>query len=187
MAELTPQQDLMKWFDAHGGFLDPSIVLAISEESGQHFRAVESFDTPASEERRICKCPFSLTLSHLNLISSPPAGIHACSNGSICTKLVGNIPTAAVSYFFLVEQRLKGAESFWEPYIAALPKEAKMNTPLWFQEDDLQWLLGTTIHASGTDPNKSGLELRRGMWMDQWQRGVELLEQASEDTKGFTW
>jgi hypothetical protein len=184
-----PQQHVLDWFVTHGGSVHPHITLDVDEDSGQHFRAIEDLEIPAgaTSDLQVCKCPFNLTLSHLNLLSSPPAGIQYFAKDSICVKLVDKIPTAAVSYFFLVEQRLKGAESFWEPYITSLPKEDDMNTPLWFQQDDLKWLLGTTIHSSGTDPSKSGLEMRRAMWREQWQGGIDVLKEAGDDVGRYSW
>jgi hypothetical protein len=184
-----PQQTLLDWFVTHGGSIHPHITLDIDEQSGQHFRAIEDLEIPSgsASDLEVCKCPFGLTLSHLNILPSPPAGLHSCAQDSICAKLIDKLPTAAVSYFFLVEQRLKGDESFWKPYISTLPKEDDMNTPLWFQEQDLKWLLGTTIHSSGTDPSKSGLEMRRGMWRDQWQKGIDVLTEAGDDVGRYSW
>jgi hypothetical protein len=184
-----PQQHLLDWFVNHGGSVDAQITLDIDEDSGQHFRALEDLEIPtgSTSDRQVCKCPFSLTLSHLNLLPTPPRGLHSCAGDSICAKLIDNVPTASVCYFFLIEQRLKGTDSFWEPYISALPKEDEMTTPLWFREEDLKWLLGTTIHTSGTDPTKSGVELRRGMWRHQWEKGVEVLKAAGDDVGRYSW
>jgi hypothetical protein len=181
------QEALMTWFDANGGSINPTIALCKDEEGGQHYRAVEDVTIPTSGGLQVCYCPFGLTLSHLNVIASSPAAVRNCSQESVCAKLHGKIPTAAVSYFFLAEQRLKGAESFWEPYINSLPMEEDMQTPLWFDDEDLKWLNGTTLRAHATDPSKSGLEMRRGMWKDQWQQGLQVLKDEGEDYEKFSW
>jgi hypothetical protein len=100
--------------------------------------------------------------------------------------LLDKVPKAAQSYFFLCEQRLFGKESFWWPYIDALPKEDKMTTPWWFEDEDLMWLLGTNIHIS-PEVEKSGVEMRRGMWRAQWGKGVEVLKGAGVDVVEYTW
>lgn len=184
---MSIQEALMTWFEANGGTINPSIALAKDDEGGQHYRALEDVNIPSSGGLQVCYCPFGLTLSHLNVTVSPPAAVKNCSQESVCSKLLGKIPTAAVSYFFLTEQRLKGVESFWEPYINSLPTESEMQTPLWFDEEDLKWLNGTTLRAHTTDPSKSGLEMRRGMWKDQWQQGLEVLKSEGEDVEKFTW
>lgn len=184
---MSVQEALMAWFEANGGSINPSIALAKDDEGGQHFRALEEVNIPSSNGLQVCYCPFGLTLSHLNVTATPPAAVKNCSQESVCSKLVGKIPTAAVSYFFLAEQRLKGSESFWEPYINSLPTESEMQTPLWFNEEDLKWLNGTTLRAHTTDPSKSGLEMRRAMWKDQWQQGLEVLKSEREDLGKFSW
>ncbi|KAF2431708.1 SET domain-containing protein [Tothia fuscella] len=187
MASSSPQQKLVRWFQSHGGSINPSIKLVVDEESGQHFRASQELSISPKSEVEVCNCPFSLTLSSLNLLSKPPKGIESRSNRSVCSNLIGKIAEPAVNYFFLAEQRLLGSESFWEPYISALPKEDALDTPLWFGPEDLKWLLGTTIHSSNIDPSKSGVELRRGMWVDQWKDGIKVLQDCGQETKQFTW
>jgi hypothetical protein len=180
------QQQLEDWFLTNGGYLNPSLGLAYTQESGQHFIATK--DIPASEgsTTQLCKCPFSLSLSFLNILPSPPASIRNYSSESICTHLIDKLPKAAQSYFFLCEQRLLGDKSFWWPYITALPKEDDMTTPWWFGEEDLAWVLGTSIHIS-PGPEKSGVEMRRGMWTRQWEEGIGVLKDAGADVEEYTW
>jgi hypothetical protein len=187
MTAQSPQEKLMQWFTSHGGSIHPSITLSVDDESGQHFRASQILTIPQNAELAVCKCPFNLTFSHLNLLSSPPASITSHASKSLCAKLVDKILTPAVSYFFLVEQRLLGEKSFWAPYISVLPKEDDMNTPLWFEESDLKWLLGTTIHTPGAGGDGSGIEMRRAMWKGMWEGGVRVLEGCGEDASSFTW
>ncbi|TID14751.1 SET domain-containing protein [Venturia nashicola] len=184
---MNVQEALMAWFEANGGSINPSITLAKDDAGGQHYRALGDIKTPSSGGLQVCYCPFGVTLSHLNVTENPPDAVKNCSRESVCSKLLGKIPTAAVSYFFLAEQRLKSAESFWAPYIDSLPAESEMQTPLWFDEEDLKWLNGTTLRAHTTDPSKSGLEMRRGMWKDQWQQGLEVLKNDGEDVDKFSW
>ena len=89
--------------------------------------------------------------------------------------------------FFLAEQRLKGEESFWYPYIEALPKEKDLTTPLYFQESDLIWLYGTNLYSTTTPRDQTAVELRRNMYKDAWKSGVACLNEHGIDTKPFTW
>jgi hypothetical protein len=43
---------------------------------------------------------------------------------------------------FLVQERRKGAESYWYPYISTLPQQFK-NVPIFFDDDEMKWLRGS--------------------------------------------
>ena len=62
-------------------------------------------------------------------------------------------PRLAVMAFLIVE-RLRGATSPWAPYIAMLPEEEGLGTPLFFSDAELQMLRGTTLHAAVTARQK---------------------------------
>ena len=56
-------------------------------------------------------------------------------------------PQLAVMAFLVVE-RLRGDQSPWAPYIAVLPCEEALGTPLFFSESELQMLSGTALHEA---------------------------------------
>ena len=180
------QNRLKQWFLENNGYLDENLDLVFDKENGQHFRATSNIAASQESIQVLCRCPFALSLSFLNVFSTPPASVRNCSKESVCTHLLDKIPRAVVSYFFLCEQRLRGDESFWGPYIAALPREDAMTTPWWFEEDDLMWLLGTNIHLTA-EVEKSGVEMRRAMWKGQWEEGVKALREAGVDVDKYTW
>jgi hypothetical protein len=186
MNKSKAQERLKEWFMANGGSLNPSLSLTYTRSSGQHFRATTSITASESSPAQLCNCPFSLSLSFLNILASPPASIRNCSSESICTHLIDRIPKATQNYFFLCEQRLLGEKSFWAPYIDVLPNENELTTPWWFNEEDLVWLLGTGVHVS-PDPEKSGVEMRRAMWQEQWKEGVKVLWDAGVGAEEYTW
>jgi hypothetical protein len=184
---MDSRAQLKSWFVGNGGLIDDSISIVYDEQSGQHIRATSNITASEDSVKALSKCPFSLTLSCLNILDSPPAGIRNCSSESVCIHLVDKVPKAVQSYFFLCEQKLLGEKSFWAPYIATLPKEGEMTTPWWFSEEDLVWLLGTGIHVS-PEPERSGVEMRRGMWKQHWQEGSSLLKDAGvPDVERYTW
>lgn len=149
MQLLSTGNDLVEWFRQHDGHLHEALETRHSPEYGYHFIPKTRSLGPTEA---LCKCPFSLTISHLNILSKPPAGIHNCSHETICSKLIPNarIQKSTVASFSLAEQRLKGEESFWFPYIRVLPTEGQMSTPLWFQEDELVYLKGTNLVSNET-------------------------------------
>jgi len=178
---------LLKWFKDNGGSIHPSLSLEYNDTDGYHFRAAE--DISASTEASctpVCNCLLLLTLSHLNVLSPVPSGVKDSAPVSVTTKLVGKVSPRTLGYVFLAEQRLKGKESFWAPYIDILPKENEMCTPLWFERDDLKWLLGTTMHSS-EQPGKSAVEGRRDMWMREFADVLNAFEEAKVDSKSFSW
>jgi hypothetical protein len=182
MAEATEPQ-LLEWFVKNGGFINPDVSLRKTAEYGYHFTA--SKDLPINTTP--CSCPFNLTISHLNLLPSPPAGIKSYANESLCSSLVGKLSKSAVGSFFLAEQRLKGVESFWAPYINALPKNDELTTPLWFTPEDLKWLEGTNLYSSTGPRSRTAVELRRTMYKDEWKNGIATLKEAGVNTDPFTW
>lgn len=62
-------------------------------------------------------------------------------------------PRLAVMTFLIVE-KIRGATSPWAPYIAMLPGEEGLGTPLFFSDAELQMLRGTTLHAAVTSRQK---------------------------------
>ena len=201
MADPANKERLLTWFHSNNGTLHPSLKLSHSPDSGQHFRATIPITASESSPVSLCTCPFALTLSYLNVLPSPttPRPVHNESSTSICRHLLSHtnendakLPTAAVSYFFLCEQRLLGKDSFWASYIEALPREDECSTPWWFAEEDLMWLRGTSVHVD-PEAGSSGVEMRRGMWRGWWEEGVRVLGEVGEgeeervDRGIFTW
>jgi hypothetical protein len=182
MAEGT-QLQLLEWFARNGGFVNSAVSLRKTAEYGYHFMA--SKDLPINSTP--CSCPFSLTLSYLNLLPSPPAGIKSYADESLCSKLVGKISKSAVGSFFLAEQRLKGSESFWAPYIEALPKNDDLTTPLWFTREDLKWLAGTNVYSSTEAQSRTAVGLRKAMYENEWKSGIAVLKKTGVNTDPFTW
>jgi hypothetical protein len=181
--------NLIEWFKAHNGKIDPALSLQKDDQNGYHFRTSVG-DLPASPDQNgtpICRCPLNLTLSYLNVKIPTPPGIRDCSNESVVSKIIDRISPQTAGYIFLIEQRLKGKQSFWWPYVDALPKEKELSTPLWFEEADLKWLLGTNMHSSVDGQSKSAVEQRRQMWRDDWENSIDALKATGTDVSGFTW
>lgn len=185
--ELTSKADqLTRWFAENGGHLNEAVELVHNLEYGYHYMALNG---PIGSQELVCECPFSLTLSHLNVVPKSPAGIRNYSLRSVCSMLMHNpkIHKSTIAAFFLAEQRLKSKESFWFPYIQLLPSEADMTTPLWFTEEELLYLKGTNLLSNGTPLDQTSLGSQRRLLRDQWELGVSGLSAAGESTGNFTW
>ncbi|KAL8639288.1 MAG: hypothetical protein Q9226_008885 [Calogaya cf. arnoldii] len=174
---------LIQWFLENGGRLNESMEMIHSPDHGYHY--VASRIIYAKEIAGIC--PFSLTLSHLNALPSPPVGIRNCSNESICSKLVGKVNQSTVAAFFLAEQRLKGPDSFWFPYVRLLPNEAEMSTPLWFKDEEFIYLKGTNLLSKDGPREQTSVGRWEGMHREQWEQAIAALKDAGELAGEFTW
>ncbi|EON69035.1 hypothetical protein W97_08348 [Coniosporium apollinis CBS 100218] len=96
----------------------------------------------------------------------------------VAAKLVGYAPVHVVSYFTLIEQRLMGIDSFWAPYIRCLPKESKLNTPLFFSDEDQQWLLGTNLLPAA--------QSRHAQWRSEWEAACHALHDQDVEARDYT-
>jgi hypothetical protein len=185
--ELKPEVDkdrLIQWFRENGGRLNEAIEMLHSPDYGYHFIA----KSKAINVKEIaCTCPFGLTLSHLNVLPAPPAGVRNYSNESVCSKLVDKVDKSTVAAFFLAEQRLKGKDSFWLPYIRLLPNEAKITTPLWFKDQELAYLKGTNLFSNDVPREQTSVGLQEGIYREQWELGIAALKNAGESADNFTW
>jgi hypothetical protein len=183
MADQQQLDELLEWFKSNGGELDEAVELKFNREFGCHFLSTRELKPNTTA----CTCPFNLTLSHLNCLPSPPEGVRPEAESSVCSSLVGKVAHSAVAAFFLAEQRLKGKDSFWHPYINSLPKEPDMTTPLWFQPQDLMWLNGTNLYPSAVPPHRTAVGLRTAMYEETWKSGVAVLRENGVDVTPYTW
>ena len=138
------ETDLKSWFISHGGFFHPDVEIA-SDSTGNHLRL--KMGCSISPGIMIASCPHGLTISWLNLTSGQVPfisrfNLRPVRDGStVVTKSV-------LVRFFLVEQYLLREQSLWWPYIRFLPQPFKkdaLNSLLWYDEDDLEWLRGTNM------------------------------------------
>ncbi|KFY66850.1 hypothetical protein V496_01909 [Pseudogymnoascus sp. VKM F-4515 (FW-2607)] len=185
MEPLSKVDELTQWFGENGGHLNEAIEMFHSCVYGYHYVAKSR---PIDPKETVGRCPFSLTLSHLNVISAPPAGILNCSLESVCSKLLDNpkINRGTIAILFLAEQRLRGRDSFWFPYIQLLPTEVDMTTPLWFKDEELVYLKGTNLLSNNTPPEKTSVGQQEGLYREQWELGISELKDAGVSTDNLT-
>jgi hypothetical protein len=182
MAEKAPLE-LLEWFSKHEGFLHQDVSLRTTPFFGHHLVASQEIKPDST----VCTCPFGLTFSYMNLVPTPPPGVRHCHKESVCGIIPKDkIPKDVLSTLFLVEQRLKGNDSFWAPYIKTLPKEGELTTPLYFESEDFKWLLGTNIYHSSKNVQATAVEERRALFVSAWKSGIAALDEAGVDTKPFT-
>jgi hypothetical protein len=154
-------ESLVTWFTENGGRLSPDVHIVYSESRGYHMRATRPLSSPV-----VASCPLKLTLSHLNL---DPDQEDVLSIESPLQQCRGQIPDHILSYLLLIEQRNKATESPWHAYMACLPGPESMTTPLWFNEDDMVFLKGTSLAPAARE--------RRAELHQQWEHALAVMKE----------
>jgi hypothetical protein len=154
-------ETLITWFEQNGGQLSPDVRIVYSESRGFHMRAVRPLSSPT-----VASSPLKLTLSILNLDPNQKEVLPVESSLQQCR---GKIPDHILTYLLLVEQRKIGEVSPWHAYIACLPGPEGMTTPLWFNDDDMVFLTGTSL-APASKGRK--VELHQ-----QWEHAVTVMKE----------
>ena len=132
----------IEWFMSNGGFLHSAVEVA-SGTIGYHLRLRGDCTFPP--DNYIVACPSKLTMSILNANLS--------TGGRSLASISPQSKPHSTIVLLLMTEFNKGKESFWWPYIQILPQpdEQKLNTPLWYEEDDRQWILGTNLDQGRLD------------------------------------
>jgi hypothetical protein len=175
-------EEVLHWFTQNGGKLHSAIEAKADDEYGLYF--VASKDIP--EEQTASFCPFDLTFSYLNCLPNPPQGVRHVES-HIAPDLIELVEPNVVAAFVLVEERNKGENSFWAPYIKLLPKESELTTPSWFTDDELIWLQGTNLCSSLVPKDQTAVGQRKASYRESWKQATEILLSRGADTSGFTW
>jgi hypothetical protein len=152
---------LLSWFTQNGGWLSPDVHIVYTESNGFHLRALGP-TTPL-----VASCPLNLTLSCLNLDPSQKDVLPITSPLQQCR---GKIPDHILTYLLLIQERNKGTDSPWHAYITCLPAPDTMTTPLWFNDDDMAFLTGTSL-VPATKERKAEL-------LKQWEHAVGVMKQV---------
>jgi hypothetical protein len=153
---------LIQWFTEHGGQLSKDVQITFSDSRGFHLRAVRPLKSQV-----VVTCPLKLTLSCLNLDPKQKEVLFVDSCLQPCR---GKIPDHILTYLSLIEQRHKGKESPWYAYIACLPGADGMTTPLWFDDEDMAFLAGTSLAPAAKE--------RKSVYYQQWEQALSVMKDA---------
>lgn len=153
-------ETLVQWFQEHGGQISDDVQIVHSNSQGFHMRAVRPLTSPV-----VVTCPLKLTLSCLNLDPKQKEVLQITSCLQPCQ---GKIPDHILTYLLLIEQRNKGEESPWHAYVSCLPGPGTMGTPLWFDEQDMTFLAGTSLAPAAKE--------RKAAYYQEWEQAVTVLK-----------
>lgn len=85
---------------------------------------------------------------------------------------------AKLVFHFCSHLLLKSKSSHW-PYIRTLPEA--FNTPLYFSDEEKDWLKGTNLGSGDVDKRES-------LWRTEWKDGLKILEDSKVyNAKEYTW
>lgn len=163
---------LVDWATSHGASLHPAVEVYQDPATGFSFRVKPSSDTPLTPWERVVSLPTSLSLSYLNAVSAASSSSSVTSSpASFPSDLLSKTPPHVVGRLFLAKQYLLGKDSFWWPYIQALPQPHDVDdwtlAPFW-PADDAELLEGTNVEV--------GLEKIRADVSKEYSDASELLK-----------
>lgn len=193
-------QDLVEWALSHGANIHENIEVH-EDDSGLSLRTKVAGDGislgAGLEEKPIVSCPLGLSLSVFNAFHHCPLSRLKDQHTSTYFPQVflDKTPFHVIGKFFLCQQYLLSKDSFWFPYISSLPqpgldeynggsfssKDAKrLGTPLWWTEEDLEWIRGTNMDAARLE--------RLDLWRREWSDGCGVLrDEGFEDWESYSY
>lgn len=163
--------DLLAWARENGTQVR-AVSIESSAESGLLLRATQDIQPGSS----IVSCSYKTMLSYLNVALNSVSTAEAFPEEFV--KALEMEDPNIIGHFLLVQQYLLGSKSFWWPYIQLLPQPdqpEKLGIPILWSEEDFEFLAGTNAEPP--------VRQRRGMWQDEWKRGVGLLQNHGEREK----
>ncbi|KAL6875814.1 hypothetical protein HDV57DRAFT_502204 [Trichoderma longibrachiatum] len=130
---------LLSWATSNGTTLHPSVQIYDDPTTGLSFRVSPSSSSSLPPYAPIVSLPTNLSLSYLNALHPTPA---------FPKSFLAKSPPHVVGRLLLIKEFLRGPESFWHPYIQALPQPEDVDDwalpPLW-PEEEAELLEGTNV------------------------------------------
>lgn len=162
---------LVSWATQNGASLHPSVEVYQDPQTGLSFRVKLDAQSATKPFESIVSLPTSLPLSFLN--AQPGRD----ETKPFPQSFLEQTPPHAISRFFLVKQYLLGQDSFWWPYLQALPQPSQLSSwasPPFWPSDEAELLEGTNVEV--------GMEKIRGDVKKEFKTGLKLLKEAEWDS-----
>ncbi|KAF4996836.1 hypothetical protein FDECE_12292 [Fusarium decemcellulare] len=131
---------LVEWATSNGAHINPSVQVDHIAQTGLSFKAT----SPTSPFDTIVSIPSSLTLSYLNTLPGRD------DPRPFPTDFLAKTPPHVIGRFVLVKHLLLADESFYAPYIQALPQpedEDSWSLPPFWPDEDAELFEGTNIEV----------------------------------------
>jgi len=150
----TRFEKLASWAQGHGARLHPALEVYHDDVTKFSLRVKQSASRLEPGFVAVI-CPLSITLSYLNALIDGPFVPSSSPSGqptpAFPARFMASVPPHVIGRFFLIHEYLKGADSFWKPYITALPRPehiASWALPAFWPEEDLDFLEGTNAYVA---------------------------------------
>ncbi|KAJ5545063.1 hypothetical protein N7461_007367 [Penicillium sp. DV-2018c] len=162
---LPAHTDLVNWVLKHGGTVSQSVRIAQDAPRGVHLQVKNDWPSSIPKETRGYESARG---------SFPKYGV------DFPRKWIDQVGPEETSAFFLMGQFLRGEEGFWYPYLRTLPQPGQLTTPLFFGEEDVDWIQGTGIPEASVE--------RIRIWEGRFDEAIASLEECGFlDCGLFTW
>ncbi|KAH8124545.1 hypothetical protein ACSS6W_007816 [Trichoderma asperelloides] len=142
---------LLDWAASHHATLHPSAEVYDDAETGLSFRVKPSSASSISPYEPIVSLPTNLSLSYVNALQPTPA---------FPREFLSKTKPHVIGRLFLIKELLRGEESFWYPYIQALPQPEDVDDwalPPFWPEEEAELLEGTNVEI-GLDKIRDDLK-----------------------------
>ncbi|KAJ5168386.1 uncharacterized protein N7482_003980 [Penicillium canariense] len=178
---LHAHTELVEWITRHGGSLDDSVRVAQDASRGVHIQVKGDWSQPISKETRVLRTPLGVTMSYFNAIGYESSQGSFSKHGvELPQAFIEAVAVEETCTFFLMGQFLRGQEGFWYPYLRTLPQPGELNTPLFFGEEDVDWIQGTGIPEASVQ--------RYEVWDQRYEECISKLEEVGfEGFEEYTW
>ncbi|KAJ6163205.1 hypothetical protein N7497_003184 [Penicillium chrysogenum] len=178
---LKAHTELVNWFTQHGGTVDKSVRIAQDASRGVHLQVKEDWPESIPKETRVINTPIKVSMSWFNSIGyESPRGSFAKHGVDLPRTWIDEVGPEETFAFFLMGQYLRGSEGFWYPYLRTLPQPGQLTTPLFFGEEDVDWIQGTGIPEAAVERIK--------VWEQKYDFGyLKLDEIGFPDCEQYTW
>ncbi|KAK3348581.1 hypothetical protein B0T25DRAFT_225720 [Lasiosphaeria hispida] len=148
---------LVEWAQQNGAKLHPLVEVYHDDVTKFSLRVKPSATHGLDPGFVAVSCPLSTTISYLNALIDGPITLDLLPStydpeaAAFPPCFMASIPPHVIGRFFLINEYLKGADSFWAPYIATLPQPEHISSwmlPAFWPEDDLDFLEGTNAYVA---------------------------------------
>ena len=146
-----------------------------------HIQVKADWPHPVTKETRVINTPLGVTMSYFNAIDYECAGGRFSSHGVVFPReFIDAVGLEETSAFFLMGQFLRGKKGFWYTNLRTLPQQGQLTTPLFFGEEDVDWIQGTGIQEAAVH--------RYQVWDEKYELAVGKLEELKfEGLEDYTW
>lgn len=155
--------EFTQWAVKNGCEISPKVKFMqnteIKTQSGEYGSALIGLE-PIEKREQLLSCPESIMIS--------PRLAKSQFKDYYCHEDLAQ----AFTKLSLIWEYLKGENSSWAPYIKVLPKPGELDLPIFYNQEELGWIMGTNL--------KTDIEVRTKQWREEYDQLKELLSSSEQ-------